>query len=348
MSGTRIEIPPLELRQMVGPVDVVDFDNPGGEPIYKDMGVPVELYESVFDFGCGYGRIARRLLLQNPRPRRYVGIDPHRVMIEWAQKNLSSVDAAFQFIHHDVYSPSYADQNTLQLSQPFPVEDDAFSLVIAHSVFTHLCRQQTEYYLGELCRILQPHGLAFTTWFFFDRDSFRFLPRGPYCLYTSERSFDEAVVYDRKWFIEAIHRVGLGVTSVPFAPIPGHQWTVLLEKRSTHQADQFPLGEEWADWVCGATLKPRADVERAPRRWPASPISAVSTDIGKRDVLRASPDSAISSTPERPKPPELFPVLRELRTLRWSLASMQQSWSWKIGRAVTAPARALRALFRSS
>jgi len=77
MSLGRIPMPPPELRALVGPTDEEDFDNPTGEPIYRDFGLPSEVYDSVLDFGRGCGRIARRLLLQSPRPRRYVGIDPH-------------------------------------------------------------------------------------------------------------------------------------------------------------------------------------------------------------------------------------------------------------------------------
>ena len=39
--------------------------------------------------------------------------------------------------------------------------------------------------MSEIARILTPEGLAFTSWFFFDRASFPFLP-DVYCLYTSE------------------------------------------------------------------------------------------------------------------------------------------------------------------
>jgi SAM-dependent methyltransferase len=172
MSSVRIPMPPLELRQIVGPTDPEDFDNPRGEPIYDGFGVPVDAYEAVFDFGCGCGREARRLLQQNPRPRRYVGVDAHKTLIHWCQRNLSPISPDFQFLHHDVYSPLYSTENKLQLTEPFPVGDREFSLIVAISIFTHLCLQQTEYYLAEITRILKPRGVALTTWFFFDRASF--------------------------------------------------------------------------------------------------------------------------------------------------------------------------------
>ena len=192
-SASSIPFPPLELRAQIGWIDTEDFDNPRGTPMYAEFGIPLRTYETVFDFGCGCGRVARRLLQQTPRPRRYVGIDVHRGMIEWCRDNLSPVDPNFQFLHHDVYSPGYGSDNSLRLGLPFPVNDATFSLVIAHSVFTHMTKSQAEYYLNETARILTPEGMAFTSWFFFDRASFPFLPE-VYCLYTSEADFSQAVI----------------------------------------------------------------------------------------------------------------------------------------------------------
>ena len=57
MSTSSIPMPPLELRTWVGPTDTADFDNPSGTPIYAEFGIPLENYETVFDFGCGCGRL---------------------------------------------------------------------------------------------------------------------------------------------------------------------------------------------------------------------------------------------------------------------------------------------------
>jgi hypothetical protein len=73
MPPGTLPLPPEAMRGMVGPTDIASFDNPTGTPIYERFGLPPRLYESVFDFGCGCGRQARQLLLQTPRPRRYVG-----------------------------------------------------------------------------------------------------------------------------------------------------------------------------------------------------------------------------------------------------------------------------------
>ncbi len=323
---------------MVGPTDPEAFDNPNGEPIYAKFGLDTDAYESVFDFGCGCGRIARQLLQQDPKPGRYVGIDVHGKMIEWCQANLTPRDPNFQFFHHDVYAPDYAPGNSLQLAQPFPVPDHEFSLVIALSVFTHLFRKQTEYYLREVARILKPDGVALTTWFFFDRDSFPFLLEGPFCLFSSETIPTQAVIYDRRWFIETVRDLGLGVRSTTPPLIPGHQWVVCLTRRSVDMVDQFPLGEQEAGWLCGATLRPIAK----------STLSADAIQKGK--VQSKSSEGA----PQWPQPPALFgatAALAELASTRQQLAStrqqledMKRSWAFRIGRTITAPAKFLKGL----
>lgn len=293
-------MPPLELRRMVGPSEPEAFDNPGGQPVYSRYGVTPDQYESVLDFGCGCGRMARQLLQQNPRPRRYVGVDIHRGMIEWCQKNLTPQDPNFQFFHHDVYAPVYAPRNSLQLAQPLPVADGQTSLVIAHSVFSHLFRTQTEYYLRELARILSPGGVAFTSWFFFDRESFPFLREGPFCLFASEVDPTQAVIYDRKWFLETVRHAGLSVSATKPPEIPGHQWLVFLNRRHPEDLDKFPLGEEGAEWLCGATLKPMAS-------------ATMSGEAAEKTKVQGAEYQRKSSWPE---PPPLFGTLAELAKAR--------------------------------
>ena len=326
MSSAGIPIPPPELRQLVGPTDPVDFDNPSGRPIYERFGLPLDAYEAVFDFGCGCGRLARQLLQQDPRPRRYVGIDAHPGMVDWCKANLSPVDASFAFLHHDVYSPTYAPGNRLRLAEPLPVPDGSVSLFIAHSVFTHLTSRQSEYYLWEMARVLAPRGVAFTSWLFFDRESFPFMRDGPYCLFTSEADFAQAVIYDRGWFIDTVRRLGLCVRSTNPPGVAGHQWEVLLEKRRPDSVDGFPLGDHGAEWLCGATAKPIAA--------PVWPPELIDRAKGPRTDRPERLPTETRAT-RRPDTPPLFGALAELDAMR-------RSWTWRIGRAMTAPARALR------
>ena len=306
MSGTRIPMPPIELRRMVTPNDA-DFEHPGEEPVYND--IPVEAYDAVFDFGCGCGRMARKLMLQKPRPRRYLGIDIHKGMIDWCSENLTPLDPRFQFRHHDVWSPSYGRDNSYRLAEPFPANDGEFTLFLANSVFTHLYRVQTEYYLSEIARIVSPRGLAITSWFFFDNDTYPSLDGGPHTLFVSETDPTHAVIYDRKWFVDAVRRCGLGIKATTLPPATGSLWQVKFERRTSSTVDRFPLGDEGSDRVCGA--KPVQSTERA---------------LGKmnRSGTVSSPGDG------QPQVPALFGPLADL-------AAVKQSWTWRIGRAVTKP-----------
>jgi SAM-dependent methyltransferase len=309
----------MELRYRVGPTDPSDYDNPDGTPILGTFGIPLEAYDAVFDFGCGCGRQARQLLQQKPGPRRYVGIDLQRPLIEWCRQNLTPLDSRYQFAHHDVYSPWFAPENSLQLAEAFPVEDGAFSLVIATSVFTHLTKSQAEYYLTEVSRILAPQGIAYTSWLFFDRASFSFAD--VYCLYTSEIDFGQAVLFDREWFLATVRHLGLAVRMTVPPQIPGYQWVVLLVKRTPDIVDQFPLGMDEAEWVSGATLKPMAETTLPP-------------DI----AAKHRKTRAVHVTSDTPARPALFGALAELDEIK-------RSRSWTIARALTSPVRMLRRLF---
>jgi SAM-dependent methyltransferase len=285
---------------MVGPTEPEAFDNPGGQALF---GLPAEAYDSVLDFGCGCGRVARQLLQQNPRPRRYVGVDVHRGMIEWCERHLATLDPGFRFFHHDVYAHSYAPDNSLRLAQPFPMADGECSLLVAISVFTHLYSSQSEYYLRELARVLRQDGMAVTSWFFFDRDSFPFLAEGPFCLFAGERDPTQAVLYDRRWFLDTVRSIGLAVTRTTPPPVPGHQWTVFLARRGPDTVDRFPLGAEGAEWLSGATRKPIA-----------SP--AVPPEVARMAKVQSVDPPSRSSWPQ---PPPLFGVLAELGAARKEL-----------------------------
>jgi hypothetical protein len=63
MSQT-IPIPPAEIRELVGPTEPEAFDNPDHQLVYPYLEPAV--YESVFDFGCGCGRVARQQIQQDP------------------------------------------------------------------------------------------------------------------------------------------------------------------------------------------------------------------------------------------------------------------------------------------
>lgn len=246
-----IPLPPVEYRRLVTHDDNV-FELPSGGVAYPE--IAPEQYRSVFDFGCGCGRVARRLLWQTPRPKRYVGIDIHSGMIEWCQRNLTPIDRGFQFHHHDVYSLSLAPQNSRQMTSPLPARDHEFSLFIAHSVFTHLLKQQTEFYLKEVARILAPGGIAYTTWFLFDKATFPMMFDFQVSLFINEVDPSNAVIFDWRWLLETLAGNGLRITKTIPPSVPGFQWQLFLAPEAGEH--EFPLAPERSPYLCGGSPVP--------------------------------------------------------------------------------------------
>lgn len=232
-ADASLPLPPLELRKLVGPTDPSAFDNPSGELIFQEF-APAH-YDAVFEFGCGCGRIPRQLLQQRVRPRHYLGIDLHRGMIEWCQKNLAPVDEGFRFEHHDVYNSIFNPDASEQAAM-FPVSESLYSLVIAHSVFTHLVEWQAAHYLREVGRILAPGGFVNSTWFLFDKRDFPMLGEENHALYARFDDPTAAVAHDADWVRRTAAAAGLKVVGTTRNEIRGHQWRVLL----THQGSELP------------------------------------------------------------------------------------------------------------
>lgn len=242
-----IPYPPMRLRKSVGPVEEIYYDNPGGQLVFE-TDIPARNYQRVFDFGCGCGRVARQLMLQRQAPvESYMGIDLFKESIDWASKNLSSVNAAFQFRHHDVYNAQF-NPKTNRESAPFPADDKSFSLVTAHSVFTHVLERNLQFYLSECRRILMDDGIFRSSWFLFDKAAFPMMQEFQNCLYINVDDPTNATIYDYKHVREMFRRNGLTIYSIVPPPVRGFQWFLLASPSSeaTKEAefpdDVAPLG----------------------------------------------------------------------------------------------------------
>jgi SAM-dependent methyltransferase len=193
------------------------YENPSGELIYPYL--PVTAYESVLDFGCGCGRVARRLIQQNVQPRRYLGFDLHRGMVAWCQSNLTTRAPNFRFEHHDVYNAGLNPDGRDRML-PLPVANSSFSLFNAISVFTHTTQEQAEHYLREAARVLTRDGYLHASWFLFDKQLFPMMQPAQNALYTDETDLSSAVIFDRGWLRETAGAAGLTITWAE----PGFQW----------------------------------------------------------------------------------------------------------------------------
>jgi SAM-dependent methyltransferase len=251
-----LPIPPLEMRESVGPTDPALFDNPTGDPVFPE--IPPDGYDAVFDFGCGCGRIARQLIQQRDQPRSYLGIDLHKPLIDWATDNLTPAAPGFRFRHHDVYYPTWNEGDKPEVA-PFPAPDDSHSLAIAWSVFTHLTQVNADYYLSEVARILRPDGVFLGTWFLFDKIYFPMMQDFQNALYINDVSPTNAVIFDRGWLAETAASKGLVITAAGQPMIRGFQWTIKMVPAATGAqsielpSDEAPLS---ADGMRAAAIQP--------------------------------------------------------------------------------------------
>lgn len=125
----------------------------------------------VLDIGCGIGRLARPLTKILNEEGKYAGFDVVKSGINWCQKNISSKHQNFEFIHVDLSNDLYTTGGEDASSFNFPYQDQSFSIAVAISVYTHLLPEETNRYLAETARILEPGGLAFFTFFIQDNNS---------------------------------------------------------------------------------------------------------------------------------------------------------------------------------
>lgn len=239
--------PPLEYRQWVGPLDDERYDNPAGSLVYADFAA--QRYESVFDFGCGCGRVARQLILQRPRPRRYVGIDVHPQMIEWCRQHLAPAAPGFEFHHHDVADVLVNAGPGKPDVLPFPVPDASVTFFESLSIFTHIVERQLPFYLAEAARVLRDDGEMNASFLLFDKGSFPVLGAGRNALYIDSDYPPAAVYYDREWLVAALADAGLAITRIAGAPeVRGYQWRLAIARagattvRATLPTDEQPWG----------------------------------------------------------------------------------------------------------
>ena len=197
--------------------------------------------------------------------------------------------------------------------------------------------------MSEIARILAPHGVALASWFFFDRKSFPFLRDGPFCLFTDELDPTQAVIYDRDWFLDTIRSCGLSVQQTIYPPMPGHQWNVLLTRRTPNAVDEFPLGELGAEWLCGTTQKPMAKVAISnAEKFKVENFS----EKNKGRLYSTGPPVLTGPVVElAAMKAKLNEAEMALTATRSALEVIERSWSWKIGRAMTLPVTLLRNRF---
>jgi hypothetical protein len=158
----------------------------------------------------------------------YVGIDINAEMIDWCRRNLQRPGTDVLFDHHDVWSLTSAPENSFQETLPIHQYGFDFTLVNAHSVFTHLYERQTEFYLAECARMVASAGLIRTTWFFFNEDWFPVLSPQQRTLFVNDTDPTQAVYYGWRYFTDLLRRLQLKIVHVVWTRRPGFQSEIFL------------------------------------------------------------------------------------------------------------------------
>jgi SAM-dependent methyltransferase len=120
----------------------------GGSYGYADLmvsglatvGKRIEAGESILDFGCSSGRVARVLAAAFP-DTDWHGCDPNEAAIGWARANIPGI--------RFVQSPQ---------EPPLPYEEGSFGAVFAISVWSHFDQSLGLQWLEEMHRLIRPGG----------------------------------------------------------------------------------------------------------------------------------------------------------------------------------------------
>lgn len=123
----------------------------------------------VLELGCGHGRTARGLLEYTRAPGGYRGLDVDEARIEDARGRIEARYPNFQFVHSDVQSAQYNPTGAVRAADyVFPFADEAFDVVYAASLFTHLLPVETSRYFHETRRVLRAGGKCLFSVFLLD------------------------------------------------------------------------------------------------------------------------------------------------------------------------------------
>lgn len=145
-------LPPPGMRVLVAGTADIDWFLTAGRAtaeIVSDAvtqsGRSIDELETVLDFGCGCGRVARHM--PDLTSARIFGSDYNHELVGWVRDSLPQITTA---------------ENEIQ--PPLAFGEGMFDLVYSISVFTHLTEELQHRWISDLARVIKPGGLLiFTT-----------------------------------------------------------------------------------------------------------------------------------------------------------------------------------------
>lgn len=237
-----VPVPPIELMRTVGPVDPAFYRNPHRIDVFAHERPDID-YRRVFDFGCGCGRLARQMLFQRSRPEAYRGVDLNRASVDWCHANLTAALPQFSFEHLDVFNRGFNPEGSAD-PLPLPDPDGSASLVVAHSVFTHILQPQCEHYVRQCARIMRrPGGLFRSTWFLFDKRMYPMMQDFQNALYINLDDPTNAVIYDFTFVRGLFGAAGLTIAQIIPPEVRGFQWILYAVPLGEAEPAAFPVDD---------------------------------------------------------------------------------------------------------
>jgi SAM-dependent methyltransferase len=151
-TGDLQPIPPSAIRARSGSPSITSYI-PGGASaadelngVLNQFGHSFGDFESVYDFGCGAGRVLRHVARRGGANTTYSGSDVDSGAIAWAQEHLP--EAQFK---------------VSQYRPPLPYDDGSFDCVYSISIFTHLNESMQMDWLRDLHRVMRPGAYGVLT-----------------------------------------------------------------------------------------------------------------------------------------------------------------------------------------
>jgi SAM-dependent methyltransferase len=138
-------------------------------PTYLNLLCDLRRDSSVLELGCSHGRTMLPLADYLQPPGRYEGLDILPEQIEFAQKNIHARYPHINFTLADVHHSYYQPQGRAKPEDyRFPYPDNAFNVVYAASLFTHLGPPAAANYFKQSSRVLRPGGRSLFSFFLLD------------------------------------------------------------------------------------------------------------------------------------------------------------------------------------
>jgi SAM-dependent methyltransferase len=144
-------LPPPHLRRRVAGTSSRKAFLQSGEDAARDIfrvchlsRDPVRNYPAWLDFGCGCGRVSR-FFAEAPDVKRLTGVDVDGQQVDWCRSYL------------------HGDYSAIPAAPPTALAGEAFDVVYAGSVFTHLDEAYQNVWLREIHRVLNSGGLLIST-----------------------------------------------------------------------------------------------------------------------------------------------------------------------------------------